>query len=153
LNVLVVFMESSYNKYLSLFGGDYETQPLLSKYKDRMEIFPNFFSVFASSIHARFATFTSLYPVRDYNAFTLHRVNVRSLFEALHDNGYNCSLFYSSFFDYTGFGDFLKDRGIDEMYDANNMPGGQGAETVAWGLKEETTLAAMRNQIKKYGKT
>src|SRR5262249_37407934 len=66
LNVLVVFMESSYNKYLSLFGGDYETQPLLSKYKDRMELFPNFFSVFASSIHARFATFTSLYPVRDY---------------------------------------------------------------------------------------
>jgi hypothetical protein len=150
LNVLVVFMESSYNKYLSLFGSEYETQPLLSKYKDRMEIFPNFFSDFAGSIHARFATFTSLFPVRDYNAFTLHSVKVKSLFEALHEQGYTCSLFYSSSFDYTGFGDFLKGRGIDEMYDANNMPGARAAENVSWGLKEETTLGAIRNQIKKY---
>ena len=150
LNVLVVFMESSYNKYLSLFGSQYDTQPLLSKYKDRMEIFPNFFSVFASSIHARFATFTSLYPVRDYNDFTLHHVDVKSLFEILHENGYSSSLFYSSFFDFTDFGDFLKGRGIDEMYDANNMPGALGAERVSWGLKEETTLGAIRAQIKKY---
>jgi phosphoglycerol transferase MdoB-like AlkP superfamily enzyme len=146
-------MESSYNKYLSLFGSEYYTQPLLSKYKDRMEIFPNFFSDFASSIHARFATFTSLYPVRDYNAFTIHRVGVKSLFEVLHDNGYASSLFYSSFFEYTGFGDFLKNRGIDEMYDANNMPGARGAENVSWGLKEETTLVAIRQQIKKYHQT
>src|SRR6185369_12461081 len=41
LNVLVVFMESSYNKHLSLFGGSEETQPLLSRYKERMELFPN----------------------------------------------------------------------------------------------------------------
>ena len=32
LNVVLVFMESSYNKHLSLFGGSEETQPLLSKY-------------------------------------------------------------------------------------------------------------------------
>jgi glucan phosphoethanolaminetransferase (alkaline phosphatase superfamily) len=152
LNVLVVFMESSYNKYLSLFGSEYETQPLLSKYKERMEIFPNFFSVFASSIHARFAAFTSLYPALDYNDFTLHRVNVKSLFEVLHENGYSCSLFYSSFFDFTDFGDFLKERGIDEMYDANNMPGARGVEGVSWGLKEETTLGAIRGQIKKYAR-
>ena len=59
-------MESSYNQHLSLFGSREETQPLLSKYKDRMEIFPNFFSNFAGSIHARFASFTSLYPTEDF---------------------------------------------------------------------------------------
>jgi arylsulfatase A-like enzyme len=150
VNVLLVFLESSYNKHLSLFGSAEETQPLLSKYKDRMEIFPNFFSDFAGSIHARFATFTSLYPVRDYNAFTMRRVNVKSVFEVLHEHGYACSMFYSSFFDYTGFGDFLKGRGLDEMYDANTMPGQHAAERVAWGLREDATLEAIRSQIKKY---
>src|SRR5205823_5930906 len=43
LNVVLVVMESSFNKHLSLFGGSEETQPLLSKYRDRMELFPNFF--------------------------------------------------------------------------------------------------------------
>src|SRR5205823_3313733 len=133
-----------------LFGGSEETQPLLSKYKDRMEVFPNFFSNFASSIHARFAVFTSLYPIQDYNAFTLERVPVKSLFEVLHENGYTSSMFYSSFADFTGFRDLLKQRGIDELYDADNMPGERTTERVAWGLREEETLGAMRERIKKY---
>jgi hypothetical protein len=150
LNVVVVFMESSYNKHLSLFGSSEETQPLLSRYKDRMELFPNFFSAFTGSIHARFATFTSLYPVQDYDIFTQQRVPVKSLFEVLHDSGYTCSMFYSSYFGYTGFGDFLKNRGLDEMYDADSMPGQRKTERVAWGLLEEETLGAIRNEIKKY---
>ena len=150
LNVVLIFLESSYNKHLSLFGSTEATQPLLSKYKDRMEVFPNFFSNFAGSIQARFATFTGLYPVRDFNAFTMQRVNVKSLFEVFHDNGYTSSLFYSSFLDYTGFRDFLKNRGIDELYDADTMPGQRKTERVSWGLREEETLGAIRNQIKKY---
>ena len=150
LNVVLIFLESSYNKHLSLFGGTEATQPLLSKYKDRMEVFPNFFSSFASSIHARFTTFTGLYPVRDFNEFTMKRVNVKSLFDVFHDNGYASSLFYSSFLDYTGFRDFLKNRGIDELFDADTMPGPRKTERVSWGLREEETLGAIRNQIKRY---
>ena len=123
LNVVLIFLESSFNQHLSLFGSTEETQPLLSRYKDRMELFPNFFSDFAGSIQAEFATFSGLYPVRDFNEFTLRRVNVKSLFEVFHDNGYTCSLFFSSLFDYAGLRDFLNQRGMDEMYDANNMPG------------------------------
>jgi hypothetical protein len=150
LNVLLVFMESSYNKHLSLFGSSEETQPVLSNYKDRMELFPNFFSAFAGSIHARFATFTSLYPIQDFHAFTEERVPVKSLFEVLHDQGYTCSMFYSSYFDYTGFRDFLKNRGLDEMYDADTMPGQRASERVEWGLLEEETLGAIRHQLQKY---
>jgi arylsulfatase A-like enzyme len=150
LNVVLIFLESSYNKHLSLFGSSEATQPLLSKYQDRMEVFPNFFSSFAGSIQARFATFTGLYPVRDFNQFTMQRVPVKSIFEVLHDNGYTSSMFYSSFLDYTGFRDFLKNRGIDELYDADTMPGHRTTERVSWGLREEETLGAIRSQIKKY---
>jgi hypothetical protein len=150
LNVVLVFMESSNNKHLSLFSGSEDTQPLLSKYKDRMEIFPNVFANFASSIHARFAAFTSLYPASDYNLFTLKRVGVKSIFEVLHENDYACSMFYSSYFDYTGFRDFLQHRGIGEMFDADTMPGQRTTKGVSWGLHEEETLGAIRHQIQKH---
>jgi hypothetical protein len=148
LNVVLVFMESTYNEHLSLFSGVEQTQPLLSQYQDRMELFPNFFSNFASSIHARFATFTSLYPVQDYNEFTLHRVPVKSMFEVMHDSGYSCSLFYSSYLDFTGFRNLLANRGLDELYDADTMPGQRKTEPVSWGLREEETLEAMRGNLK-----
>ena len=96
--MIVIFQESTYNKHLSLFGSKEDTQPLLSQYKERMELFPNFFSVFAGSINARFGTFTGLYPVEDYHAFTAEHVPVKSIFETLHENGYECSMFYSSYF-------------------------------------------------------
>ena len=150
LNVIVVFQESNYNKFLSLFGSKENTQPLLSQYKDRMELFPNFFSVFAGSIDARFGTFTGLYPVQDFHAFTSERVPVKSIFEILHDHGYACSMFYSSYFDYTGFRDLLRNRGLDTMYDADTMPGAQTNKHVSWGLQEDATLGAMRAQIKQY---
>jgi phosphoglycerol transferase MdoB-like AlkP superfamily enzyme len=150
LNVVLILLESSYNKHLSLFGSSEETQPLLSRYKDRMEIFPNFFSSFAASVQAEFATLTGLYPVRDFNAFTMQRVPVKSLFEVLHDHGYTSSLFFSSLLDYAGFRDFLNQRGIDEMYDADSMPGQRNTKRVSWGVREEDTLGAIRSQIKKY---
>jgi arylsulfatase A-like enzyme len=150
LNVVLIFQESSYNKYLSLFDGTNDTQPLLSQYKERMELFPNFFSSFAGSIYARFATFTGLFPARDFKKFTQQRVPVKSLFEILHDQGYTCSLFDSCYFDYDDERDFLTGRGLDEMYDADTMPGPRKLPLVSWGLREEETLAAMQDQIKKY---
>ncbi|HVU07026.1 MAG TPA: sulfatase-like hydrolase/transferase [Verrucomicrobiae bacterium] len=150
LNVVLIFQESSYNKYLSLFDGTNNTEPLLAQYKDRMELFPNFFSSFAGSIYARFATFTGLYPVRNLKSFTLQRVPVKSIFEVLHDHGYTCSLFDSCFFDYDGERDFLAGRELDEMYDTDTMPGPHNLPLVSWGLREEITLAAIQSQIKKY---
>jgi phosphoglycerol transferase MdoB-like AlkP superfamily enzyme len=150
LNVVLIFQESSYNKHLSLFDGKTNTQPLLSEYKGRMELFPNFFSSFAASMEARFATLAGLYPVRDYEAFTFHRVDVKSLFEILHDNGYVSSVFYSSYFDYTGFRDFLRERGIDVMYDADTLPGRTNEPPVSWGVREGVTLKAIQSQIKQY---
>lgn len=152
MNVVIILQESTYNKFLSLFDGTNDTEPLLSKYKDRMELFPNFYSSFAGSINARFASFTGLYPVTDFHAFTAYHVPVKSLFETLHDDGYSNSLFYSSFFDYTGFRDFLHGREVDEMYDADSMPG-QHTHSVAWGLREDETLNAITNQIERYAVT
>lgn len=153
LNVVFVLLESTFNKHLSLFGGKQETQPMLAQYRDRMELFPHFYSSFAGSIQARFACYTGVYPPRDHKAFTTQRVGVKSLFEVLGDHGYVNSIFYSSHFDYTGFRDFLHGRNIPEMFDAESMPGLRTTKPVSWGLREEETLAAMQQQIRSYAKT
>lgn len=150
LNVVLIFQESAYNQHLSLFGCTNETQPLLSRYRDRMELFPNFFSNFAGSIHARFATFTGLYPVADFESFTKNHVPVKSMFEILDQHDYECPVFYSSYFDYTNFRDLLRSHGVRHMYDADTMPGERTSEPVSWGLKEEETLAAIQRQIREY---
>ena len=72
------------------------------------------------------------------------------MFDVLHDHGYECTMFYSSYFDYTSFRDFLKQRGLAAMYDADTMPGPRKTTPVAWGLKEEETTAAIRAQIQSY---
>ncbi len=150
LNVVLIFQESSHNKYLSLFDGTNNTQPLLAKYKDRMELFPNFFSSFAVSVNARFAALTGLYPVVNYETFTFHRVDVKSLFDVLHEQGYVSSVFDSASFDYTGFREFLRGRGIDAMYDADTLPGRVDEPPLAWGVREGVTLKAIQSQIKQY---
>ncbi len=72
LNVVLIFQESSFNRYLSLFDGTNNTQPLLSAYTNQMELFPNFFSEFPGSVNARFAT--PVLPGQDYDTFTFHHV-------------------------------------------------------------------------------
>jgi len=150
LNVVLIFQESSFNRYLSLFDGTNNTQPLLSAYTNRMELFPNFFSEFPGSVNARFTTLSGLYPARDYEAFTFHHVGVKSLFDVLHDHGYASSVFCSDSLDYTGFRDFLRGRGIAAMYDCDTMPGRTADEEVSWGVKEGATLRAIQSQIKQY---
>jgi phosphoglycerol transferase MdoB-like AlkP superfamily enzyme len=150
LNVVLIFQESSFNRYLSLFDGTNNTQPLLSAYTNRMELFPNFFSDFPGSVNARFATLSGLYPVQDYDTFTFNHVGVKSIFEILHEHGYVSSVFDSASLDYTGFRDFLRGRGIDAMYDADTMAGRNDGPQVSWGLNEGVTLAAIRSEIKQY---
>ena len=150
LNVVLIFQESSYNRYLSLFDGTNNTQPLLSKYKGRMELFPNFFSSFAASVNARFAALAGLYPVKDDETFTFHHVDVKSIYDVLHEHGYVSSVFDSASLDYTGFRDFLRGRGIDATYDVDTMPGRGNAPSVSWGLREGVTLKAIQSQIRQY---
>jgi phosphoglycerol transferase MdoB-like AlkP superfamily enzyme len=75
---------------------------------------------------------------------------VKSLFEVLRERGYETSVFYSSFFDYTNFRDLLRHHGVDRMYDADTMPGTRTTKPVSWGLDEVETLTAINRQIRDY---
>ena len=48
-NLILVMLESTTSQYVSLFGHPETTWPRLEKYRDRMDIFPFFFSCFPAS--------------------------------------------------------------------------------------------------------
>jgi glucan phosphoethanolaminetransferase (alkaline phosphatase superfamily) len=147
LNVLLVLMESSCNRYLSLFGAGDETQPRLKKYLDRMELFPNFYANFVNSLNARFSVVSGLYPCRPYVTAVTPRVPAPSLFELFHERGCVVSLFDSCHRDYQRWGDYLSGRRIDFFHDARTMPGAEAGQTVSWGISENVTLEAMKRQL------
>ncbi len=147
LNVLLIIMESSYNRYLSLFGARDETQPLFKKYRDRMELFPNFYSVFPNSFHGRFAVFSGIYPSKEYVSYINPRIECPSLFEILHDRGWQTSVFDSCYGDYVRLNDYLRWRKLDFDFDANNMPGRDNSPKVSWGVSETSTMNAIKKQM------
>jgi arylsulfatase A-like enzyme len=150
LNVLLVILESTFNKHLSLFGAPYETQPLLRRYQGRMELFPNYYAPFPNSLHARFSILNGLYATEEYVSYVNPRIPAPSLFEILDRHGYVNSLFYSSHRDYTRFADYVAHRRLDVLYDCNNMPGRERFRTVAWGIEEACTKAAIETQLAKH---
>lgn len=152
LNVLLILMESSYNKYLSIFGYNKETQPYTKRFLDRMELFPNFYSTHPSSFHGEFATITSLQSPVEYVSRTNPRIECETLFSVLKRAGYSTSMFYSSFRSYSNLWDFLNNRGIDEFYDSKNMPI-KGDKKINWGVSEEYTVASVKQKLKASSKS
>ena len=150
LNVVLIIMESSYNRYLSLFGAKDETQPGLAAFRDRMELFPNIFSTFPNSLHARFSIYSGLYPTVEYPSYLNPRIPSPSLFELLHDAGYTTELYYSSTRHYTRMNDYLGHRKIDLFHDCDTMPGRERYEKVSWGISETATLEAMKAQLTRH---
>lgn len=144
-NLILIMLESTSSQYVSLFGHHEKTWPQLEKYRERMEIFPFFFSCFPESSNADFCVMSGLYPPD----FLLLRQNpaipVRLLADHLKSAGYDCSMFFSGFLGDTGLSGFYRARGFDRIYDAGNMPEAGRNESWLWGVKEEHVTG----QIKK----
>ncbi len=143
-HVVLIILESCYNAYLSIFGGSDETQPQMKKFLSRMEVFPNFYSVFSGSLHARFAIVSGLYPDKSFISYENPSIPQKSLIEILRSHGFRVAFFYSSDRDYTRWYDYLRGRGIDDFYDRRNMPDKKKFRTVSWGIEERCTVAAMK---------
>ncbi|MDD2999042.1 MAG: LTA synthase family protein, partial [Candidatus Riflebacteria bacterium] len=139
-NLILIMLESTSNEYVSLFGCLDKTWPELEKFKDRMEIFPFFFSNFPESSNADFTTMTGFYPP----AFMLLRQKPAffstTLARILKSAGYDCSLFFSGFIGDTGLASFYQPQGYDRLYDANSMPATKKDDGWVWGIKEHVVV-------------
>jgi arylsulfatase A-like enzyme len=120
----------------------------LRAYRDRMELFPNYFMNFPTSNHARTTILTGLHSPRAAIPQLAPRIPVRSLFELFREAGYSTAVFDSCFTEYARFRDFLNARAIDTLLDFHNMPGRDDYERLQWGLPEECTMKAIIDHLR-----
>ena len=146
-NLVLIMLESTSNRYISLFGHNESTWPQLADFKDRMEIFPFFFSCFPETSNADFTIMSGLYPPDFLLLRQKPDLPLTLLVDHFKSAGYDCSMFLSGFLGDTGKSAFYKSHGFDRMFDALNMPGAGREEGWIWGVKEHHVVSQVNDQI------
>jgi len=148
-NLVLIMLESTSNRYISLFGHNESTWPQLADFKNRMEIFPFFFSCFPETSNADFTIMSGLYPPNFLLLRQKPDLPLTLLVDHFKRAGYDCSMFLSGFLGDTGKSAFYKSHGFDRMFDALNMPGAGREEGWIWGVKEHHVVSQVNEQISK----
>ena len=152
-NIIVIMLESTSTRYLSLFGHNELTWPGLESYKDRLEIFPHFFSCFPESSNADFATTSGLYPPDAILLRQLPEFNSDILVDRLKAVGYDCSMYFAGFIGDTNLSSYYLPRGFSRFYDANSMPDTSREDGWVWGIKEHVIAGRITRQIEEHART
>lgn len=139
-NIILIMLESTHTRYLSLFGHPEKTWPEMERLKERMEIFPFFFANFPESSNADFSVMSGLYPPDFLLLRQKPEFNQPTLIEKLKNNGYECSMFFSGFIGDTGLASFYQPRGFAKLYDAVSLPESKRDDGWVWGIKEHVMV-------------
>jgi phosphoglycerol transferase MdoB-like AlkP superfamily enzyme len=146
-NLVLIMLESTGNEYISLFGGKDQTWPKLQSLKNRIEIFPFYFSTFPESANADFSTMTSLMPSNFHILQRKPEFSEATLIEYLHKNNYDCSMFFSGFLGDTGLLSFYRTRKFDRIYDALSLPEILPENSWIWGVKEHVMVDRIKQLL------
>lgn len=152
-NIILIMLESTSNRYLSLFGHNELTWPQLESYKERLEIFPYFFSCFPESSNADFATTSGLYPPDAILLRQSPEFNSTILIDQLKAEGYDCSMYFAGFIGDTNLASYYMPRGFNRLYDANSLPDISREDGWVWGVKEHVMAERVTRQIEEQAKT
>ncbi len=152
-NIILIMLESTSNRYLSLFGHNELTWPRLESYKERLEIFPYFFSCFPESSNADFATTSGLYPPDAILLRQAPEFNSPILIDRLKAAGYDCSMYFAGFIGDTNLASYYMPRGFNRLYDANSLPDILREDGWVWGVKEHVIAERVARQIEERAKT
>lgn len=147
MNLVLIMLESVNCRYLSLFGHDENTMPRLEKFKNRMELFPLFFSNYPESSNADLALMNGLFPPA--YIYLLNKLEYRSetMVSALKKAGYHCTLFVSEFITNSGLTAFYRSQNYDLIFGSNNIPGISPENMWAWGIKEDVMVTKISEYL------
>lgn len=138
VNLIFITLESVHWRYLNMFGDDKEkTWPLMSKLKDRMEIFPFIFSCFPESTCGDYAIITSLVPYNHLFINQNQNMIHKGLVNELKKINYNTYLFSSESLYDGGLINLIKMLPFDYTFSFNSSNNESPKNIWSWGYKEE----------------
>ena len=147
-NVVLITLESLHWRYLNMFGNATQTFPLMSKLKDRMEIFPFMFSCYPESTCGDYALISGLVP---YNlSFLMEKNNIihKTLVNELKKAGYNTSMFSSESVNDGYLINVTRTLPFDHFFHYNSSDTEYRQYAWSWGYKEEFTSTKIIEYLK-----
>lgn len=146
-NVILITLESVHWRYVNMFGQEPKTWPLMSKLKDRMEIFPLMFSCFPESICGDFAMNSSLVPYSQLYFGKKTDVMHKTIANELKKHGYETLLFASSSLNDSNRISLVKTMPLDYKFSFSSYDNTDVENRLIWGYKEEHTINKILEKI------
>jgi arylsulfatase A-like enzyme len=122
-NVVVIVLESTGTRYLSLYGSRYDTTPRLVEAARNALVFDDFYCHVGLSANSLTAITLSIYPYMTWREYTVEypRYPGTTLARVLKPKGFRTALVYGGDLAYTNQRAFLTGRGFDELRDSNDF--------------------------------
>ncbi len=148
-NVVLITLESLHWRYMNMFGNATQTFPLLSKLKDRMEIFPFMFSCYPESTCGDYSLISGLVPHDHVFLSSSNNVIHKTLVNELKKAGYNTSMFSSESVNDGNLINITKTQPFDYFFHYNSSDTEYKQHTWNWGYKEEFTASKIIEYLQK----
>ncbi len=139
-NVVMVSLESTAARYLSLYGGEYEVMPNLSALARKALVFENAYAAYPESIKGLYSVLCSTFPAFDSQPEEYANLGCRSVASVLGDAGYRTAMFHSGRFGYLGMESIIRNRGYQTLEDAGDIAGNHNS---SFGVDEPATVSRM----------
>lgn len=139
-NVLLVVLESTGDRYLSLYGSPYPTTPHLVAEAGNALVFDNFYAHVGLTANSLAALGLSVYPYMTWREYSQEYPDFPgdTLANVLGPLGYRTAFLTSSFLDYVGLDNFLQNRGFDEVRDWPDLS--KESAISSWGGDEAVLI-------------
>ena len=137
---MLLVLESTGARYLSLYGSPYRTTPHLDAEAKNALVFDAFYANVGFTANALAAISLSVYPYMTWREYTQEYPDFpgQTLAQVLAPRGYRSAVFTNGFLDYVNQGRFLKGRGYEQLVDWQAMDAGEPLNS--WGGPEGPVL-------------
>lgn len=135
-NVILLVLESTATRYLSLYGSRYPTTPQLQREARHALVFDDFYCHFGLTSHSLAAITLSIYPGMTWREYTVDEPDLpgTTMAQILASRGYRTAFLHSGDLEYGGQRRFLSNRGFEEIVDFRGLD--CGPRQFSWGVED-----------------
>jgi arylsulfatase A-like enzyme len=146
-NVILLVLESTAARYLSVYGSRYGTTPRLQAESRHSLVFDNFYCHFGLTSHSLVALTLSIYPGMTWREYTVERPDLpgTTVAEILQPRGYRSAFIHSGDLAYSNQVGFLSNRGFEDLWDFRDL--GCGPASFSWGVEDRCLIDGMLKWI------
>ena len=146
-NVILIVLETTGTRYLSLYGSKYLTTPSLQAESRNLLLFDNFYCHVGLTANAMAALSLSVYPYMTWREYTVEYPNLpgKTLAQVFKQRGSRTAFIHTGDLEYVNQDQFLKNRGFDLLWDFRDL--GAPSRLSSWGGEDRYLVDAILRYV------